>query len=1211
VLSTVGGLSAEAHPALLVPLVLLPLVLADRGRLGPRRAAALSALAVLACGGVNATATALAAVPAALWILTRPRWWRSRLTAWWAGLSLAAVAWWLGPLVILGRWSPPFLDWIERAADVLREIDVLDVARGTTHWLGFVVTSGGEWWPAGYQLATSPLLVLATGLLAAAALAGLALPGLPERRFLLATLAVGLVLLVLPLGGPLSSPLAEPARALLDGPLVALRNIHKADPLVRLPLAVGLAFGLSRVGAVLAQRRAAVRVGTGLAVLAVVVTAISPGFSGAIAPRGTFTDMAAQWRSAGAWLSQHSADGRALVVPASSFGEYQWGRTIDEPLRPLSTVDYAVRDAVPLTPAGTIRFLDAVEQRLQTGRSLGGAVDVLRRTGIRYLVLRNDLDTAAAGQPSVTYARSAVRGTEGVTFAQGFGTTRIDLSGERVQPVEVYDLGPAAPLLVTQPVDDVVGVRGGSEDLPAVADAGVEGLTVLEGDAVDGVVPGRSVLTDGYRARERWFGATRGQDVSSTLARGTLEGSRDYRPWADLDLHSVVTVDGVAGVTASSSLADEQSLAGLRPALRPAAALDGDPSTAWIALLDDSPSLRLSFDGARSLGTVRVTVAANRARWGGGLGVPTRLRLVTDAGERTVEVPSSGVVEAAAPAGATRSLVVRVLDTDRGAPSGVLTGLAEVAVDGVTTREVVDSPAGAAVPVDAVVLDRGVPGTDGCVRPEDEVVCFGDQVRDPEGGVDLVRRLSGPGGGELAASGTMTVSPWVEDLPGLAAQGIDVTASSSRTRAPAGRPEAVVDGDDATAWSPSADDRTPTLTLRLDAPADVGGIRLEGRRDWFARYRPVVGVTLDGREQVVRATEDGFLAVRGTRVRTIELAFLPEAGRPRAATASLELSGLDIPGVELPQPTERLDRPCGQGPALTVDGASVPTRLMGPRSALWGDGTLRWTACSSVRLTAGDDHEVEVQGDGALRPDTVALVGAEATRTPTTTAIDARRVSPTRVTATLDSGPQRILALAGNHNDGWAATLDGSALRPIVVDGFRQGFVVPAGSSGALDVTFTPDRPYRWALLVGVVLALLLPVAALVRDPAPGRREAVEDTHSRGLGLVGTTVLGAALVLGPWAGLVAAAVAAALVLRRQRGRLGACWPALAAGSCVVAATGLAALTEPARPTRPSVEVVAAVLLTVALVCAVVGPSVPPRAWRAARRRRGSATPGRG
>ena len=144
VLSTVGGLSSETLPVVLAPAILLPLVLAGQGRIGPRRAAALSGVALLCCGGVNATATILAAVPAGLWLVTRARWWRSPTTWWWSTAVVCASAWWLGPLVVLGRWSPPFLDWIERSADVVREIDLLDVARGTTHWLEFVVTSGGR-----------------------------------------------------------------------------------------------------------------------------------------------------------------------------------------------------------------------------------------------------------------------------------------------------------------------------------------------------------------------------------------------------------------------------------------------------------------------------------------------------------------------------------------------------------------------------------------------------------------------------------------------------------------------------------------------------------------------------------------------------------------------------------------------------------------------------------------------------------------------------------------------------------------------------------------------------------------------------------------------------------------------------------------------------------------------------------------------------------
>ena len=96
---------------------------------------------------------------------------------------------------------------------------------------------------------------------------------------------------------------------MLDGPLVAFRNIHKADPLVRLPLAVGLAHALDRGLGALAGRPLRVRLPAAAAGLTVVLIAASPGLSGAIAPRGTFTDMARQWREAGAWLSEREHAG--------------------------------------------------------------------------------------------------------------------------------------------------------------------------------------------------------------------------------------------------------------------------------------------------------------------------------------------------------------------------------------------------------------------------------------------------------------------------------------------------------------------------------------------------------------------------------------------------------------------------------------------------------------------------------------------------------------------------------------------------------------------------------------------------------------------------------------------------------------------------------------------------------------------------------------
>ena len=103
------------------PWVLLPLVdpTPQRTRLRVLR----SALAFGCIGGVNAIATGAALVLPTLWWLTRERPARSlRAFAAWLGACVLAGLWWIGPLVVLGRYSPPFLDWIENAAATLTAI---------------------------------------------------------------------------------------------------------------------------------------------------------------------------------------------------------------------------------------------------------------------------------------------------------------------------------------------------------------------------------------------------------------------------------------------------------------------------------------------------------------------------------------------------------------------------------------------------------------------------------------------------------------------------------------------------------------------------------------------------------------------------------------------------------------------------------------------------------------------------------------------------------------------------------------------------------------------------------------------------------------------------------------------------------------------------------------------------------------------------------
>ncbi|MFC7905243.1 glycosyltransferase [Streptomyces nigra] len=95
---------------------------------------------------------------------------------------------------------------------------------------------------------------------------------------------------------------------------------------------------------------------------------------------------------------------------------------------------------------------------------------------------------------------------------------------------------------------------------------------------------------------------------------------------------------------------------------------------------------------------------------------------------------------------------------------------------------------------------------------------------------------------------------------------------------------------------------------------------------------------------------------------------------------------------------------------------------------------------------------------------------------------------PVDIHTTIGSGADgRVLRLADTADDGWTATLDGAPLAPTTVDGWAQGFELPA-SGGRLDVTY--DDPFThtaWLWAQGF-LAVVLVVMAL-----PGRRRDIDD----------------------------------------------------------------------------------------------------------------------
>lgn len=1090
VLSTLGTISSEAAPALLVPAVLLPLVLASRGKLGARRGAALSGVALLGCGGVNATATLVAMVPAGLWLLTRSRWWRAPLTFWWSAAVICACSWWALPLVMLGKYSPPFLDWIESSAAVTRNITLLDVVRGTSHWIGHLVTSAGPWWNAGYELVSQPTLIVATGVVAGLGLAGLAGRRLPERTFLMVTLLVGVLGVALPHIGAFSSPLAPQLQVLLDGPLAAFRNVHKADPILRLAVSVGLAHTLAGLRRALLAggsrwRSVGFTVAMSAAVVAVLCAAL-PGLSGQLPSRGSFAKVPDAWSEAGQWLDRHDDGGKALIVPASNFGEYTWGRPLDEVLRSKTNSALVVRDAVPLTPANTTRLLDSVESRLQTGRDLGGAVDVLRRSGVRFLVLRNDLDTAATGGVDVQIVRASLLATPSMKLLQGFGALGVNVTGQRVRPVEIWGVpGVSAGQAQLSPLSSVVSASGASENLANLADMGMlKGPVIFDGDAkAQAAAVSQSVqrvVTDGFRSRDRAFGAVRGRDVSQTLTADESAAAKDYLPWGDVSLRTTVSYDGLTDLNASSSLAQASGPAGLYPAFRPFAAVDGDSTTAWVAYADGTPTLTLRFPGRRAVGGLELSAYADRGRFGELLGIPTWVRVQTEHGSVSSRLSGTGTAAVVAvPEGPTSWLSIQILATDRGS-AALVTGIASLRLPGLMVRETAVVPSASLHrPIGAYVLSRADGAQDGCIKVADRFRCF-SSGRDPEDVVSLDRAVPvAAGGGFYSASGTLMASPGpaIEDLLD-ADNPVKVTASSRRSRAPEGRPAVVLDGDPATAWSPSANDTQPTLVLAFASPVTVSRLTLDLRDEWLDGREPTAQVSVDGRSQLALVRADGSVTIPPLRGKVVTIRLLLGATDPEGA-ASLEVAGLSIEGVRQAAPGVKLSAGCGSGPRLLVDGVAIPTKVHGARSAAYGMSKLDWSACAPLELRGSAGRVVVEQWRGFV-PDRMLLQAAvgrsttEGKRTLTTTAS-----GPGSLRLDVSGGSASIVSLTQNANPGWRATLGGKALPSVVVDGWRQGFILPQGKGGSVVVEFGPERMYRTGLLAGLLLALALVAAAI------------------------------------------------------------------------------------------------------------------------------------
>ncbi|WP_341927941.1 alpha-(1-_3)-arabinofuranosyltransferase family protein [Nocardioides psychrotolerans] len=1187
-LTTLGPISIEAWPSAMAPWVLFFLV---RGSAtgSPRRAAALAALAVAMVGGVNAAATFAVLPLGVVWLLTRtpgPR--RRSMMLWWPLLTLVGTLWWLVPLFVMGSYSPPFLDYIETTSVTTFPTTLFDVLRGTSNWVPYV-DAGSR---AGNDLLTTSYLVLNSGVVLLLGIVGLADRRTPHRRFLVLALLVGVLMVAAGHRGAVEGWLAADARGLLDGVLAPLRNVHKFDPILRLPLVVGLAWVVDRVlqgrGQAAEPEPAATQLaeGTdgsgerrsltlvaaalnrfalvGLAVLVVAGAAV-PAALGRITPAGATFGVPDYWEQTAAFLEEESDGRSALVLPGAPFGDYLWGSPKDEPLQYLGQSRWAVRNVIPLTPPGNIRMLDAIEQRLAQGHGSPGLVAFLQRAGVQHLVIRNDL--ARGGDvPDPTLVHQALSDSPGLLLVARFGpevgggATLEDDEGDRVvvnggwqaryRAIEVFEVpGPVDAAVSTT---DPTVVVGGPEDLLDLADLDLVGSapTLLAADVTDatdvsspaaGDAP--LVLTDGLRARERFFARIHDGD-SATLTPGDVPRSgnpaRDYRIDTDDRWSTRAVLSGASRLSASSSASDADAFGGARPGQLPYAALDGDTDTQWVSGIGRSEQSWWRVDLEQPVEVGRITLIG-----GEDADEEQVVRVVTAAGAtEPVELASGETRVVAAPPGETAWIRVE----DATGVDGRPVALAEVDVQGLDVRRRLALPAlpdGWPAPT-AIVLRADQDARRGCLEVAGDVRCVERAARQGEEPVSMGRVVTLPEAGSWEA--TLTALPRggsaLDDLL-EADQPLNISASSVAVPDPRGSPLSAVDGDPSTTWISSAVDLRPTLRLSWLGQRRISSVRLVLDEETAAReaVRVTVGWPEGTREVEVSAA--GFVSFPAIRTdqlsirveeadATTDLGFDAQLRDIGVGVTELSIPGLDYLPLALSPDVRTYD--CGTGPELEVDGRSVETAVQASPQQLAAGSAVQAVLCGAapgvpeqVDLAAGP-RVVDVEGNAAFAASSLVLL-RETPDLAAAVPLTLRSDSDTR-TVEVPAGAA-VLALRQNANPGWEAAQDGRALEPIVLDGWQQGWVLDGDAP--VVASFAPDRTYRGGMLVGLVLLLGLGVATVVRRR---RRDhevppSLEERPVPALALAGLAVVGAGLVAG-WGGvLVGIAVGGLLVALRR------------------------------------------------------------------------------
>lgn len=1233
----IGSTSAAVVPGLLAPWAVLALT---KGT--PRVAAARSGLVVLAMGGVNAVSTIAALGLPALFLLTRPPGPRRRkLLLYWPIAVLLASSWWLIPLFFQKAYGFNFLPYIEQAANTTQTMSAASVLRGSGNWVAYL-HFGDAWLSAGWAVVTQPFLVGAAAVAAALGLYGLARRDLPESRWLRASAGVAALFLLAGYGGPMGGLFHGTVQHLLDGGLAPFRNVYKFEPALAGVFALGVAHALGgrstapqgiptvhsgRFGVRLARFGGVVAVAAMLAGLAL------PYATGQILQPGPFEKVPDYWSQAADFLKQHSPTEPAFVTPADSHGTYTWGTPVDDPLEPLAKSPWVQRDQVPFSGAGAQSLLAAAESAVESGAAVPGLAEFLGRAGIKYVVVRNDLDPRQIGYTPPQLVHRTLE-SSGFTQVTSFGP---QLTGGQIYPgtplaaqalmygypaVEIYQatqaprsaFGPVTAL----PAKSAVGVTGDPGSLLRLAEDGIDSdrPVIAAGDSTTGTEPSTRVVTDGDRRADNAFGLTQNNASYTYTADGTNPpddphgnggGAPRQLPAVDpAHNQTVAELTGAADVTASSAGSWLWEL----PQYDPVNVFDGDPRTAWVEGRPDDGKgqwVQLTFDHPVVIPDDAPIQLLDDSRY---RPMITKVTATTDAGSAdTTLTPNGDVQQLRLRGGRTTSLRITIDDTTPGVPGGLGAGIRGVDLPGVHVtrylRPASDSGTGQA---DSV----------GYRFHRDTASPLTLPAGQPEPGLARTFTTSTPLDLTVRATGAAVPGPALNTAVDTARgkrPGLSVTADSTWGSLPQFRPENLVDGDFRTGWLAAGPD--PRLTVSWSGVRDVGELDLLPIEGLASKPTEIHLSSPDG-DRELPVPPDGnvkFPPLHTDRLTisfpstTDAATFNPVLGAPQQLPigfAELFLPDLKDLRVPPPSPDTRLDQPCGQGPPLVVDGHSYPTSVKASYGDLTDFRPLTVSLCTPggvLHLDPGKHYLSSPGADGPVAITDLALRNAPPPEVASARQVTVRDWGAEHRTVRIAPGDTSYLEVHEALNPGWTATLDGKPLQSVRLDGWQQGFVVPQGDGGVVTLNFTPGGTYRAALAgsaagVGVlVVAALLPTLSRRRSRHSGQ-PAVDREPARWRQVAAVVAVTGLLVVvgGPVAVVVPVLVGLALVRPR--------WLPWVAGSAMLAAGAISVYGVLRYGVSPGfgafggpAQVLALSALAAALLPTLTGPDgLPWRSW---------------